>query len=93
LGGIGDLLLAATRDTKFEGLCRGKMRMTDGWDFDPKEGDSRPVGAEAATPLGQVVPGAEFEIDSGELRVHGDDYSNVEVDGPAMAPKAKSAKE
>jgi RHS repeat-associated protein len=67
---------------------QGKMRMTDTWDFDPQpvETSHRPAGAELKTRLGQAVAGQAFEIDSGELRVHGTLAGSVVVDGKVPDP-------
>jgi hypothetical protein len=71
------------KDGNFRETFSGTMRMTDKWDFDPKPPGERPYGAELKTRLGQAVSGDAFDIDSGELRVHGSDDTTVIVDGRA----------
>lgn len=60
--------------------------MTDRWDFDPKPPGERPYDAELKTRLGQAISGDVFDIDSGELRVHGSDDTTVVIDGRAPKP-------
>ncbi len=74
------------KDGSFRETFSGTMQMTDRWDFDPKPPGERPYDAELKTRLGQAISGDVFDIDSGELRVHGSDDTTVVIDGRAPKP-------